>query len=79
MVSQLISQLQNGLWRLRNGTLVLEGIFVGGVLWLRNFALEGFIVHFAVVKWAFGLRIGTCVPRNGFTATKIFVGGVLWL
>ena len=79
MVSQLISQLQNGLWRLRNGTLVLGGIFVGGVLWLRNFTLEGFIVHFAVAKWAFGLRIGTRVPKDGFAAVKIFVGGVLWL
>ena len=48
-------------------------------MWLQNFAFDGFAAHFAVVKWAFGLRNGTGVPRGGFAATKFFVGGFLWL
>ena len=38
---------------------------------MRNFSLEGFAGHFATAKWAFGLRIGTCVPGDGFAAGRL--------
>ena len=47
--------------------------FTGRGLWLRNLALEGVVAHFTVVKWAFGLRNGTRVPKGGFAR------GGLWL
>ena len=74
-ISQVVSQLRNGLGGLRNGTRVPGGGFAGEGLWLRNLALEGFAAHFIATKWAFGLQNGTCVPRSGFVAAKNFVKG----
>ena len=65
-ISQVVSQLRNGLGGLRNGTRVPGGGFAGEGLWLRNLALEGFAAHFIATKWAFGLQNGTRVPERCF-------------
>ena len=41
--------------------------------WIR--ALTSVMVVSLGVKWAFGLRNGTRVPRGGFATAKIFAGG----
>ena len=38
-------------------------------------ALDGFVESFTAAKCWLGLRNGTRVPKEGFTATKFFVEG----
>ena len=79
-----ISQLRNERVGLRNGTRVPNRGFAGvftAAKWSFGYkidllrALDGFVEGFAAAKWSFGLRNGTCVPNEGFTAAKIFADG----